>query len=103
MARIQTYDWKKTYIRPILDLCNAITEVSKSHLPLNHKKEFHVNASSSSIKFTDGIERELIQREQAGAEFGTGEDLVPLLKWLAAVTLALGSLLVITHGGHGAF
>ena len=62
-----------------------------------------MNASSSPIKFTDGIERELIEREHASAEFGTGEDLGSLLKWLAAVAIAVGSLLVITHGSHGAF
>ena len=60
-----------------------------------------MNAHSHPIKFTDGLERELIEQDHAGTDLA--ESAAPLLKWLAAIGIAVGSLLVIAHGSHGAF
>ncbi|MEP7155937.1 MAG: hypothetical protein ABI905_09190 [Betaproteobacteria bacterium] len=64
-----------------------------------------MNAGSSPVKFTDGLEREWIGRESEGAD-GRGvsdESVRSLLKWVAAVSIAVGLLLIIAHGGHGVF
>ncbi len=55
-----------------------------------------MNADSRDFKFTDGVEREMIEQEIAAK---SGNDTVhrmaPLLQWIFAVVLAVGSMFVI--------
>lgn len=61
-----------------------------------------MNTHDNSIKFTDGLEREWIQRENAGMD--SLESVAPLVQWAVAVALAAGSLfLIVVHGSHGTF
>ncbi len=94
MPSIQTYDWIKTGDSPIFNLCNAT-----SAAPMN-EMESVMNADSRDFKFTDGIEREMIKQEIATESAnGMVNSMTPLLKWILAVALAVGSMFVIASNG----
>ena len=51
--------------------------------------------NSDEVKFTDVMEREMIQREVDDISDSIGNIAEPLLKWVLAIALSVGTLLVV--------
>lgn len=54
-----------------------------------------MNANSHEVKFTDALEREMIQREVDDISDSVGNLAAPLLKWILAIALSVGTLFVV--------
>ena len=94
MPCIQIYDWLSTIDASILNLCSATIARREE------RTESDMRANSHDVKFTDDLEREMIQREIDDMNEFVGHTTEPLLKWALAIAITLGTLLIVIFHGH---
>lgn len=59
-----------------------------------------MSTNSHDIKFTDDLEREMIQREVDDINDGAGNPAEPLLKWILAIAIFVGTMFIVIFTSH---
>lgn len=78
----------------IFSLCNA-TKQQRDDI-----KEFDMNANSHEVKFTDDIEREMIQQEADEFSDSGGDPTRPLLKWIFVIAVSIGIMFIVVFAAR---